>query len=224
MLFFVFYFSTLGRTSIITGRTSWLSVTRVTTVSVSVLLVIVSVTLPMLVGAGGKFKSPDRVSGCLIVTVTEGPCCWEFMLLFEFAWLMSGEGEDADVGGRRKWAGIMAWKSSLVMGFGTWISVDSCCCCSWCCCCCCCCWIVDPPRWGGSGGAPLGGLMLCLGAGWGCCCGCCCWGLLDVSSTPFILGSPLTEGWSPGLLGDVRDDLEPGEGDFRALSESIDRR
>ena len=62
-----------GHTSMITGKTKWLSVTLVTTVSVSVLLVIVSVTLPSVVGAGGKLTSPGKFSGCLIVTVTTGP-------------------------------------------------------------------------------------------------------------------------------------------------------
>lgn len=60
-------------TSIISGCTNWLSVTRVTTVSVSVLFVMVSVTLPSVVGAGGKLTSPGKLSGCFIVTVTMGP-------------------------------------------------------------------------------------------------------------------------------------------------------
>lgn len=92
----------------IRGVTSVLSVMRVTTVSVNVLLVIVSVTRPGPVGAGG---SSIGVSGFLIVTVTLCVC--------------------SDVGGvgvrlaapseagLRKWAGIMAWNSSLVMGFGS---------------------------------------------------------------------------------------------------------
>lgn len=53
------------RTSMISGATNLLSVIRVTTVSVNVLLVIVSVTRPGPVGAGGN----SIVSGFRIVTV-----------------------------------------------------------------------------------------------------------------------------------------------------------
>lgn len=79
---------------------------RVTTVSVKVLFVIVSVTRPGPVGAGGR----SMVSGFLIVTVT--------------ACVGSGAGFWWDL--FRKWAGIMAWNSSFVMGFGsTWTSSPS---------------------------------------------------------------------------------------------------
>lgn len=75
-----------------TGTSSLLSVIRVTTVSVNVLFVMVSVTLPGPVGAGG---SSIRESGLFIVTDTVG--------------VGSGDFEDAEVVVLdRKWAGIMA--------------------------------------------------------------------------------------------------------------------
>lgn len=61
------------RTSVCKGTiTGSLWVTRVKTVSVSVLLVIVSVTVPKSVGASGNSSGTrsDTASGCLIVTVT----------------------------------------------------------------------------------------------------------------------------------------------------------
>lgn len=89
---------------------SLLLVMRVTIVSVSVLLVIVSVTLPSCVGTAGKFSSPNEpptggaggagattLSGCLTLMTTLEPalCSAPF-----------------DV----KWAGIIAWNSSFETG------------------------------------------------------------------------------------------------------------
>lgn len=56
-----------SHTSMITGTTNWLSVMRVTTVSVNVLLVMVSVTRPGPVGDGGSSMGG---SGFRIVTDT----------------------------------------------------------------------------------------------------------------------------------------------------------
>lgn len=80
---------------------------RVTTVSVKVLLVIVSVTLPGPVGEGGS----SIVSGFRIVTVVTDAA---------LPWPVSGkEGLWGDGCLERKWAGIMAWNSSLVIGRGS---------------------------------------------------------------------------------------------------------
>lgn len=91
-------------TSMTTGTTSLLSVIRVTTVSVNVLFVIVSVTRPGPVGGGGSSIG----SGFLTVTVTAWTGGSQWLL-----WLLLG------VLLLRKWAGIIAWNSSLVIGFGS---------------------------------------------------------------------------------------------------------
>lgn len=81
-------------TSMMSGWTSWLSVTRVTVVSVNVDLVMVSVTRPGAAGGGGSSVAAARS------TVTRTP--------------RVGSG-----GSRfppRKCAGIIAWNSSLVIG------------------------------------------------------------------------------------------------------------
>lgn len=96
-------------TSMITGRINLLSVILVTTVSVNVLLVIVSVTRPIVFGLSGNtipFIMPFS-AGVWMVSVTTWVGSWWVTL-------------DTVVseGLPRKWGGIMAWKSSLVMGLG----------------------------------------------------------------------------------------------------------
>lgn len=94
-------------TSLISGSNNRLSVTRVITVSVKVDLVMVSVTVPSSVGAGGNIGTSG--TAFWTVTVTEGPCSpastctwpWRPPLI--------------------KCDGIIAWKSALVMGrAATW--------------------------------------------------------------------------------------------------------
>ena len=86
---------------------SLLLVTRVTMVSVSVLFVMVSVTLPNWVGTAGNWNSlsaPPTGSGCLtLMTILE----------------LGGCGS-----GWTKWAGIIAWNCSLVTCFGTSSAAD----------------------------------------------------------------------------------------------------
>lgn len=90
-------------TSMMTGATNLLSVTLVTTVSVNVLLVMVSVTLPNVVGASGNSMPLGKLgSGFFIVKVTK----------------VVGSGAERSLFGRNR-AGIIAWNSSLVMGFGS---------------------------------------------------------------------------------------------------------
>lgn len=162
-------------TSMMSGSTSWLSVMRVTTVSVKVLFVIVSVTRPGPVGAGGKSMG----SGLQMVTVT---ACWTGG---------SGLGELLC----RKWAGIMAWNSSFVMGLGsTWLSSPSS-------------ELVGVTFACGCGGSPLGGLAVFAVGGFGAGSGGGCWlsrlgagcgtvSSFGVQSTPFSFGS----GWDCGSL------------------------
>lgn len=152
----------------ITGTTSLLSVTRVTTVSVKVLFVIVSVTRPGPVGAGG---SSITESGFLTVTVTAWTGSQAFWVLVLFF---------------RKWAGIIAWNSSLVIGFGSTCSSpdeddgvgDAFL------------WLVSegPPFWVTLGGClPTDSVLLVcelrrLGAGWG-------GSAFGVLSMPLVLGA-----------------------------------
>lgn len=94
----------------INGSTNVLSVILVTTVSVKVLFVMISVTLPGPVGGGGNSIGG---SGLLIVTVVT-----EFVTLSLVAFgeelvgvVLVGVGVCL-----RKWGGIIAWNSSLVIG------------------------------------------------------------------------------------------------------------
>lgn len=172
-------------TSMIRGSTNLLSVMRVTTVSVKVLLVMVSVTRPGPVGAGGSSMG----SGFLMVTVvTEfADAGW---LLSAFAWLSGLEGSSGER--FRKWAGIIAWNSSLVIGRGctcasspsrdevgvarlwfVWfVPLVLACGTAFCCC-------------------VVSALFRRRGAGFGatgcccCCCCCCCWWW----SMPFVFGA-----------------------------------
>lgn len=100
---FISFCQNFSYTSIMIGSApSLLLVTRVTMVSVSVLFVMVSVTLPNWVGTAGNWNSlsaPPTGSGCLTLMTILEPGCWG--------------------SGWTKWAGIMAWNCSLVTCFGT---------------------------------------------------------------------------------------------------------
>lgn len=80
------------------GARRWLSVTRVTVVSVNVDLVIVSVQRPRAEGGGG---STTPAPGRSTVTRT---------LPSRGGWCSTARGPP------RKWAGIIAWNSSFVIG------------------------------------------------------------------------------------------------------------
>lgn len=102
--FFLFFFS---YTSLISGSSNRLSVIRVMVVSVNVDFVIVSVTKPSSVGAGGSIG----MSGVPFLTVTvtaDPPCSTVGEVLCSSKFLPP----------LRKCEGIIAWKSSLVMGRG----------------------------------------------------------------------------------------------------------
>lgn len=89
----------LGLTSAMSGATRLLSVTRVTVVSVKVDLVMVSVTRPRVAGGGGSMAAAPARS-----TVTRTP--------------LEGGSVLVARGPPRKCAGIIAWKSSFVIGRG----------------------------------------------------------------------------------------------------------
>lgn len=98
-------------TSVCKGTiTGSLWVTRVNTVSVSVLFVITSVTVPRSVGAGGNISGTrsDTASGCLIVTVTtaDGAFTSEGIIASKLEIPLYGLGQGNTRLGEGWWGGI----------------------------------------------------------------------------------------------------------------------